>query len=191
MRSCSSSIAQLNYHVSSSVSSSHNYGACKRAVNCACGCSAVARHRLGCLSATNTETASNITMIPTCSIVVKWQQYARLKTCGCVQDYKNLQDIIAILGMDELSEEDKLTVSRARKIQRFLSQPFFVAEVFTGSPGMHFVVLSYPRIGLCFCCLRRCDETLLHLFRIALILNHWGHLWPSLDRVNLQAVTRF
>jgi F-type H+-transporting ATPase subunit beta len=46
-----------------------------------------------------------------------------------------LQDIIAILGMDELSEDDKLTVSRARKIQRFLSQPFFVAEVFTGSPG--------------------------------------------------------
>jgi len=52
-----------------------------------------------------------------------------------LQDYKSLQDIIAILGMDELSEEDKLTVSRARKIQRFLSQPFQVAEVFTGSPG--------------------------------------------------------
>tara|TARA_Y100000590_G_C15699433_1_gene1006289 strand:- start:829 stop:2271 length:1443 start_codon:yes stop_codon:yes gene_type:complete len=52
-----------------------------------------------------------------------------------LQTYKSLQDIIAILGMDELSEEDKLTVSRARKIQRFLSQPFFVAEVFTGSPG--------------------------------------------------------
>jgi F-type H+-transporting ATPase subunit beta len=52
-----------------------------------------------------------------------------------LQQYKSLQDIIAILGMDELSEEDKLTVSRARKIQRFLSQPFFVAEVFTGSPG--------------------------------------------------------
>ena len=46
-----------------------------------------------------------------------------------------MQDIIAILGMDELSEEDKLTVARARKIQRFLSQPFQVAEVFTGSPG--------------------------------------------------------
>jgi F-type H+-transporting ATPase subunit beta len=52
-----------------------------------------------------------------------------------LQNYKSLQDIIAILGMDELSEEDKLTVARARKIQRFLSQPFFVAEVFTGSPG--------------------------------------------------------
>ncbi len=52
-----------------------------------------------------------------------------------LQRYKSLQDIIAILGMDELSEEDKLTVSRARKIERFLSQPFFVAEVFTGAPG--------------------------------------------------------
>ncbi|WP_181701570.1 F0F1 ATP synthase subunit beta [Chthonobacter albigriseus] len=52
-----------------------------------------------------------------------------------LQRYKSLQDIIAILGMDELSEEDRLTVARARKIERFLSQPFFVAEVFTGSPG--------------------------------------------------------
>ncbi|MGE5545628.1 MAG: F0F1 ATP synthase subunit beta, partial [Solirubrobacterales bacterium] len=52
-----------------------------------------------------------------------------------LQTYKSLQDIIAILGMDELSEEDKLVVARARKIQRFLSQPFHVAEVFTGSPG--------------------------------------------------------
>jgi F-type H+-transporting ATPase subunit beta len=52
-----------------------------------------------------------------------------------LQKYKSLQDIIAILGMDELSEEDKLTVARARKIERFLSQPFFVAEVFTGAPG--------------------------------------------------------
>jgi F-type H+-transporting ATPase subunit beta len=52
-----------------------------------------------------------------------------------LQRYKSLQDIIAILGMDELSEEDKLVVARARKIQRFLSQPFHVAEVFTGIPG--------------------------------------------------------
>ena len=52
-----------------------------------------------------------------------------------LQAYKSLQDIIAILGMDELSEEDKLTVTRARKIQRFLSQPFDVAKVFTGSDG--------------------------------------------------------
>ena len=54
-----------------------------------------------------------------------------------LQKYKELQDIIAILGMEELSDEDKLTVSRARKIQRFLSQPFAVAEVFTGSPGKY------------------------------------------------------
>jgi len=56
---------------------------------------------------------------------------------GTLQRYKELKDIIAILGMDELSEEDKLTVSRARKIQRFLSQPFFVAEVFTGTEGKY------------------------------------------------------
>ena len=56
---------------------------------------------------------------------------------GVLQRYKELKDIIAILGMDELSEEDKQTVARARKIQRFLSQPFFVAEVFTGSPGKY------------------------------------------------------
>ena len=52
-----------------------------------------------------------------------------------LQRYKDLQDIIAILGIDELTDEDKLVVSRARKIQRFLSQPNFVAEQFTGSPG--------------------------------------------------------
>jgi F-type H+-transporting ATPase subunit beta len=56
---------------------------------------------------------------------------------GTLQRYKELKDIIAILGMDELSDEDKLLVARARKIQRFLSQPFFVAEVFTGSPGKY------------------------------------------------------
>ena len=54
-----------------------------------------------------------------------------------LQKYKELQDIIAILGLDELSEEDRLTVSRARKVERFLSQPFFVAEIFTGSPGKY------------------------------------------------------
>ena len=53
-----------------------------------------------------------------------------------LQDYKALQDIIAILGMDELSEEDKLTVARARKVERFLSQPFHVAEIFTNTPGV-------------------------------------------------------
>jgi F-type H+-transporting ATPase subunit beta len=54
-----------------------------------------------------------------------------------LQRYKDLQDIIAILGMEELTEEDKLTVSRARKIQKYLSQPFFVAEQFTGTPGKY------------------------------------------------------
>ena len=68
--------------------------------------------------------------------VVGEEHYATARAVQEVlQSYKSLQDIIAILGMDELSEEDKLTVARARKIQRFLSQPFFVAEVFTGSPG--------------------------------------------------------
>ena len=55
---------------------------------------------------------------------------------GILQRYKDLQDIIAILGVDELSEDDKLTVARARKMERFLSQPFYVAEIFTGYPGV-------------------------------------------------------
>merc|ERR1711870_3771 len=59
-----------------------------------------------------------------------------------LQRYKELQDIIAILGLDELSEEDRLTVARARKVERFLSQPFFVAEVFTGSPGAYVSLLD-------------------------------------------------
>jgi F-type H+-transporting ATPase subunit beta len=56
---------------------------------------------------------------------------------GVLQKYKDLQDIIAILGMDELSDEDKQVVSRSRKIQKFFSQPFFVAEQFTGTPGRY------------------------------------------------------
>jgi F-type H+-transporting ATPase subunit beta len=69
-------------------------------------------------------------------LIVGEEHYAIARRVQQVlQRYKALQDIIAILGMDELSEEDKMTVSRARKIERFLSQPFFVAEVFTGSPG--------------------------------------------------------
>ena len=60
-----------------------------------------------------------------------------LKSFLSTKKVKSLQDIIAILGMDELSEQDKLTVVRARKIQKFLSQPFFVAEIFTGSPGKY------------------------------------------------------
>ncbi|HEV3158661.1 MAG TPA: F0F1 ATP synthase subunit beta, partial [Xanthobacteraceae bacterium] len=68
-----------------------------------------------------------------------------------LQRYKALQDIIAILGMDELSEEDKLTVARARKIERFLSQPFHVAEVFTGAPGVFVEIADTIRgfQGLC------------------------------------------
>jgi len=61
---------------------------------------------------------------------------AAIEVQRILQRYKELQDIIAILGMDELSEEDKIAVARARKIERFLSQPFHVAEVFTGSPGV-------------------------------------------------------
>ncbi|HUD85205.1 MAG TPA: F0F1 ATP synthase subunit beta [Xanthobacteraceae bacterium] len=69
-------------------------------------------------------------------LVVGDEHYATARLVQQIlQRYKSLQDIIAILGMDELSEEDKITVARARKIERFLSQPFFVAEVFTGSPG--------------------------------------------------------
>ena len=62
-----------------------------------------------------------------------------------LQRYKDLQDIIAILGIDELSEDDKLTVSRARKIQRFLSQPFFVAEQFTGLKGKYVTIADTIR----------------------------------------------
>ena len=71
-------------------------------------------------------------------LVVGQEHYDTARSVqGVLQRYKELKDIIAILGMDELSEDDKLTVSRARKIQRFLSQPFSVAEVFTGSPGKY------------------------------------------------------
>ena len=62
-----------------------------------------------------------------------------------LQRYKDLQDIIAILGIDELSDEDKLTVTRARKIQKFLSQPFFVAEQFTGKPGKYVPIADSVR----------------------------------------------
>ena len=73
-----------------------------------------------------------------------------------LQDYKSLQDIIAILGMDELSEEDKLTVARARKVQKFMSQPFQVAEVFTGYEGKfvsleNTIKVSYECYG-CYLC---------------------------------------
>jgi F-type H+-transporting ATPase subunit beta len=75
---------------------------------------------------------------------------------GMLQRYKELKDIIAILGMDELSEEDKATVSRARKIERFFSQPFHVAEVFTGSPGKY-VSLKDTNRGFKMICDGECD----------------------------------
>ena len=83
--------------------------------------------------------------------IVGEQHYQVARTVQRIlQRYKDLQDIIAILGMDELSEDDKVTVSRARKIQRFLSQPFFVAEAFTGTPGKYVkledTVSSFQRI---------------------------------------------
>jgi len=74
-----------------------------------------------------------------------------------LQQYKALQDIIAILGMDELSEDDRLTVSRARKIQRFLSQPFHVAEIFTNTPGV-FVQLEDTIRGFKEICEGQHDE---------------------------------
>jgi len=71
-------------------------------------------------------------------IIIGQEHYQTARAVQSIlQRYKDLQDIIAILGMEELSDEDKLTVSRARKLQRFLSQPFFVAEVFTGQPGRY------------------------------------------------------
>jgi len=74
-----------------------------------------------------------------------------------IQDYRSLQDIIAILGMDDLSEEDKLTVARARKVERFLSQPFFMSEVFTGNPGL-FVTLDVTIDGFSALCDGAGDE---------------------------------
>ena len=70
-------------------------------------------------------------------VASRWANEVAGGVHATLQRYKELRDIIAILGMDELSPDDKLTVQRARKIQRFLSQPFFVAEQFTGSPGRY------------------------------------------------------
>ena len=79
------------------------------------------------------------------------------KVQSTLQKYKELKDIIAILGMDELSEEDKQAVSRARKIERFFSQPFHVAEVFTGSPGKY-VTLKETIRGFKMICDGECDS---------------------------------
>jgi F-type H+-transporting ATPase subunit beta len=78
--------------------------------------------------------------------IIGEEHYATAQSVkGILQRYKDLQDIIAILGIDELSDEDKLSVSRARKIQRFLSQPFHVAEQFTGTPGKYVKVADTIR----------------------------------------------
>ncbi|MEK7212995.1 MAG: F0F1 ATP synthase subunit beta, partial [Patescibacteria group bacterium] len=79
---------------------------------------------------------SNSTVLDSNIVGVEHYRTA-LEVQRILQRYKDLQDIIAILGMEELSDEDKLTVARARRVQKFLSQPFFVAEVFTGSPGKY------------------------------------------------------
>ena len=85
-------------------------------------------------------------------LIVGEEHYAIARQVQQVlQRYKALQDIIAILGMDELSEEDKLVVARARKIQRFLSQPFHVAEVFTGFPGVFVSVADTVRSFKAIC----------------------------------------
>jgi ATP synthase F1 subcomplex beta subunit len=83
--------------------------------------------------------ASTSTMLQP-SVVSKEHYETARAVQRTLQRYKELQDIIAILGLDELSEDDKVTVARARKIERFLSQPFFVAEVFTGSPGKYVTI---------------------------------------------------
>ena len=85
-------------------------------------------------------------------LIIRHHQYLTL-----LQRYKELRDIIAILGMDELAPEDKLAVARARKIQRFLSQPFHVAEVFTGSPGKY-VPLSETIRGFKMIANGECDH---------------------------------
>ena len=90
--------------------------------------------------------------------VVGEEHYATTRAVqSTLQRYKELRDIIAILGMDELSPEDKLAVARARKIQRFLSQPFHVAEVFTGSPGKY-VPLKETIRGLKMIVAGECDH---------------------------------
>jgi F-type H+-transporting ATPase subunit beta len=83
-----------------------------------------------------------------------------------LQRYKELQDIIAILGMDELSPEDKLTVTRARKVQRFFSQPFFVAEKFSGTPGSYVPVKETVR-GFRMILDGECDSINEHAFFMA------------------------
>jgi F-type H+-transporting ATPase subunit beta len=97
----------------------------------------------GIYPAVNPLTSSSTILDP----LVLGEEHYRVarKVQQVLQRYNELQDIIAILGMEELSEEDKLTVSRARKIERFLSQPFHVAETFTGTPGVYVPVAETVR----------------------------------------------
>src|SRR5207245_6588952 len=91
-------------------------------------------------------------------LVIGQEHYAVARRVqGTLQRYKELKDIIAILGMDELSEEDKAIVSRARKVERFFSQPFHVAEVFTGAPGKY-VSLKETIRGFKMICDGECDH---------------------------------
>ncbi|KAF5772571.1 putative H(+)-transporting two-sector ATPase [Helianthus annuus] len=99
---------------------------------------------------------THLILHPVCFHHTFWER----TTCGVqkvLQNYKNLQDIIAILVMDELSEDDKLTVARTHKIQRFLSQPFHVAEVFTGAPGKY-VELEESIGSILHICLYKVDK---------------------------------
>jgi F-type H+-transporting ATPase subunit beta len=90
---------------------------------------------LGIYPAVDPLDSSSMILAP--EIVGEEHYFVAREVQRILQRYKDLQDIIAILGIDELSDEDKMTVSRARKIQKFLSQPFFVAEVFTGTSGKY------------------------------------------------------
>src|SRR5690606_38696962 len=90
---------------------------------------------LGIYPAVDPLDSSSTALDPT--IVGKEHYEVAREVQNILQHYKDLQDIIAILGIEELSDEDRVTVERARKIQRFLSQPFFVAETFTGTPGAY------------------------------------------------------
>jgi hypothetical protein len=97
-----------------------------------------------------------------------------------LQNYKNLQDIIAILGMDELSEDDKLTVARARKIQRFLSQPFHVAEVFTGAPGKYVELKENTKSFQVLICFTSFVFVSLLLVAIISIFHNWYIIFTSI-----------
>jgi len=99
-----------------------------------------------------------------------------------LQRYKELQDIIAILGMEELSEDDKVTVARARKVQRFLSQPFFVAETFTGAKG-RYVKLKDTIEGFKRLIKGECDEIPEQAFYMAGGIEEVFERWEKMKKV--------